>query len=220
MTRCVTDLALERFLVDELDAMADREHIIGCLHCRAKLAAKRREGDTYLRSSEAKHLAQLLAATERVLAPRRTSRAWIGVVAAVAAVALVAALVWPRGQAGAEAEVLGVEQAWMAAYVHNDAEALDAILAPDYKLTDDAGNVVLKADDVARTRAGTMHYERYEPSDLHVRVWGDTAVITGRAEIRGTSADRPFATRFAFTDTLSRIDGRWRAVAAHVSRLR
>jgi ketosteroid isomerase-like protein len=216
----VTDLALERYLVDELDATADRDHIIGCLHCRTKLAAKRREGDTYMRSSEAKHLGQLLEATERVLAPRRKSRAWIAVAAALAAVAIVAALAWPRGPAGGEAEVLGVERAWMAAYVHNDAEALDAILAPDYKLTDDTGNVVTKADDVSRARARTLHYDLYDTSDLHVRVWGDTAVVTGRAEVRGTSSDRPFATRFAFTDTLSRIDGRWRAVAAHVSHLR
>src|SRR4051812_35522451 len=76
--------------------------------------------------------------------PRKIAAA---AVAAVAAVAIVVALAWPRGSAGGEAEVLGVERAWMAAYVHNDAEALDEILAPDYKLTDDAGHVVTRADD-------------------------------------------------------------------------
>ncbi len=38
--------------------------------------------------------------------------------------------------------------------------------------------------------------------------------------MRGTVAGRPFSNHIAFTDTLTRIAGRWRAVSAHVSKAR
>jgi len=220
VTNCVSDLALEHYLHDEPVSDVDREHIVNCVQCRRDLAAKRRVGDLYMRSREARQLAQLLATTERVLVPPRRARWKLAVIAA--AVAVVALLVvWPRGDDDARdpvAEVVAAERAWMDAIRSNDATALDAILAHDYQLTDNSGRVHTRADDLARARAGTMHFDAYDTTEVKVRVWGDTAVVTGRASTRGTNAGRPFANDFTFTDTLARIDGRWRAVAAHVSR--
>jgi ketosteroid isomerase-like protein len=222
VTACVSDLALERYLHDELGAGSDRDHIVHCVQCRADLAAKRRLGDLYMRSREARQLAQLLATTEQVLvpAPPLSRRRWLVAAAVAGALAAIVLLVWPRDDAaaGAEAEVLAVERAWMTAYRTNDSAALDRILADDYRLTDNSGHVRTKADDLARARTGELHFDAYDLRDVAVRVWGDTAVVTGHAATRGTNAGRPFANDFAFTDTLARIDGRWRAVAAHVSR--
>jgi ketosteroid isomerase-like protein len=216
----VTDLALERFLVDELEAGPDREHIIGCVTCRATLASKRRAGDAYMMTRAAKQLAHLLATTERVLGPKpRVGRRAMIAAVAVAIAAVVAVVVWPRGGANPdEAEVLAVAREWMDAYRHNDAAALDRILANDYMLTDSRGNHTTKPDDLASARAGSVHYDVYDASDLRVRLYGDTAILTGKNRLRGTSEGRPFEVEVTFTDTLARIDGRWRAVAAHVSR--
>jgi ketosteroid isomerase-like protein len=218
----VTDLALERFLVDELDAGRDREHIIGCVTCRAALASKRRAGDAYMTSRHAKQLARLLATTERVLGPKpRVGRRAMIAAVGLAIAAIAAVLLWPRGGADpSEDEVLAVAREWMDAYRHNDAAALDRILANDYMLTDSRGNRTTKADDLAAARAGSVHYDVYEPSDLRVRLYGDTAILTGKNRLRGTTDGKPFELEITFTDTLSRIDGRWRAVAAHVSRTR
>jgi ketosteroid isomerase-like protein len=217
---CVSDLALEQYLHDELADATAREHIIGCVECRAELAAKRRVGDLYMRTREARQLAQLLATTERVLVPPRR-RTWrLPLALAAIATVVVIALLAGRGGGDASADVLATERAWIEALRANDAPALDAILADDYALTDDRGRRRSKADDLARARAGTLHFDVYDARDLSVRVWGDTAVVTGLGEVRGTSEGRAFASTFAFTDTFARADGRWRAVAAHVSQKR
>lgn len=216
---CVSDLALEQYLHDELADAAASEHIVGCVACRAELAAKRRVGDLYMRTREARQLAQLLATTERVLVPpRRRSWRLPLALAAIAAVVVIALLAERGGDAAAD--VLATERAWIEALRANDAGALDAILADDYALIDDRGRRRTKADDLARARAGTLHFDVYDARELTVRVWGDTAVVTGLGEVRGTSAGRAFASTFAFTDTFARADGRWRAVAAHVSQKR
>ena len=106
----------------------------------------------------------------------------------------------------------------MDAYRHNDADALDRILADDYRFTDSSGKTSTKADDLALARSHRVTFDAYDTSDLEVRVWGDTAIVTGRSVVRGAARGQPFVREFRFTDTLARIDGRWRAVAAHVSR--
>jgi len=150
--------------------------------------------------------------------PPRRRRRLGAALAAVAVIAVAVFLLWPRKGSDPEAEILAVEQAWTQAYVHNDVAALDEILADNYRSIDPNGRVVTKADDLARTK--TLHYDAFDTTDIQVRVWGDTAVVTGHSDIRGTNAGRAFAANIAFTDTLSRIDGRWRAVAAHVTRAR
>lgn len=108
----------------------------------------------------------------------------------------------------------------MQAYLDDDVAALDAILADNYTLTDGSGGVTTKADDLRNARTHHLHFDVYDNADVRVHVWGDTAVVTGHSTIRGNAAGRPFAHHISFTDTLARIDGRWRAVAAHVSRAR
>ena len=216
---CVSDLALEQYLHDELADVGARDHIIGCVECRAELAAKRRVGDLYMRTREARQLAQLLATTERVLVPpRRRSWRLPLALAAIATVVLIALLARRGGDDAAD--VMATERAWIEALRTNDASALDAILADDYALTDDRGHRRTKADDLSRARAGTLHFDVYDARDLAVRVWGETAVVTGLGEVRGTSNGRAFASTFAFTDTFAKVDGGWRAVAAHVSQKR
>jgi ketosteroid isomerase-like protein len=219
VTACATDLALERFLLDELDAAADRAHILGCARCRAALADKQRLGDAYMASREARELAQLLVpAPDTSPRPRSRTRLVITAAAAALAAALLVVFWHPATADTREAEVRTVQRAWMNAYLHNDEAALDAILADDYRLTTSAGDVTTKADDLAAARAKRTHLDTYDTSNVQVHISGDTAVITGRTQIHGHRAGRPFAHEFMFTDTLARIDGRWRAVEARTSR--
>ena len=213
MNRCVTDLALERYLLGELDVAAD--HIASCPQCLAAIAAKRKLGDAYMASPHAHDLRRLIATTPLPTRRRRV----IMPAFAIALAAFAAYMVWPRAASDRdrEAEVLAVEHAWTDAIVHNDVAALDAILAPDYKLTDGTGKVTTKSDSLAGMRERPPTFDAYDTSELQIRVWGDTAVVTGRSVMRGRGEKGPFMHDFTFTDTLTRIDGRWRAVAAHTS---
>jgi ketosteroid isomerase-like protein len=55
-------------------------------------------------------------------------------------------------------------------------------------------------------------------SDEKARVYGDVAIITGRLRVEGIASGQPYDAEVRFTDILARIDGQWRAVAAHASK--
>jgi ketosteroid isomerase-like protein len=217
MSGCVSDLALEQFLVDELAVDSQRDHIIGCVRCRAQLAAKQRVGMAYMDSRDARDLGKLLGEADQIVVSMHARVRKITLAVVAVAVALGALALLPRSTTLSEAEVLVAEQAWAKAIAENDVAGLDAILADDYRSTDASGRVRTKADDLSRARAKTLRFDVYDSTNVRVRVWGDTAVVTGESALRGSHAGKPFATTILFTDTLARIDGRWRAVSAHIS---
>lgn len=136
--------------------------------------------------------------------------------ACVLAVALTAAA---KSTADDKESVLQAEREWCNAYLKRDVKALEAILVDDYTLTSSRGDVTTKADDLEEARKGDPNYEVFENHDMKVRLYGDTAVVTGRTIVKGTAGGKPFAAEFQFTDTLIRRDGRWRGVAGHVSKI-
>jgi hypothetical protein len=55
--------------------------------------------------------------------------------------------------------------------------------------------------------------------DERVRVYGDTAVVTGLGRLKGTDkGGQPFEVRNRCTFVLVKRDGRWQAVAVHQTR--
>jgi ketosteroid isomerase-like protein len=57
----------------------------------------------------------------------------------------------------------------------------------------------------------------FHTSEAKALVHGDVAVVTGRVRIEGEAGGEPYDSEVRFTDVLARIDGRWRAIAAHAS---
>ena len=62
-------------------------------------------------------------------------------------------------------------------------------------------------------------YDVFRNHGMKVRVYGDSAVVTGITSIKGTSGGTAFAVDVQFTDTLIKRDGKWRMVASHASPL-
>lgn len=123
-----------------------------------------------------------------------------------------------RAESSDEENILALERAWCAAYLHNDAAALKKIEVEDFTLTNSKGEISTLADDLREIANGTIKYEVFENRQMKVRIYGDTAVVTGWTRIKGTSEGKPYETDVAFTDTLARIDGVWRGVAGHASK--
>ena len=61
-----------------------------------------------------------------------------------------------------------------------DAEALDRLWATDLQVIVPKMPPMTKAQSLAVAKLGRMHFERYETSDIRVRVYEDAAVVTGR----------------------------------------
>ena len=73
-----------------------------------------------------------------------------------------------------------LESQWNDAHLQGDAEALDRLWADELRVVVPRMTPLSKAEALSFFRSGRMKFSRYETSELGVRVYGDTAVVTGR----------------------------------------
>jgi ketosteroid isomerase-like protein len=96
-----------------------------------------------------------------------------------------------------------------------DAQRFDAILAPDFVCSNPDGTLIDRSEFLQRTRSSSR-LQSMDIDDVRIRVLGDVAVIHARTSY--TLGDgRQGSGRY--TDVWALRDGRWLAVAAHVTRL-
>ena len=105
------------------------------------------------------------------------------------------------------------------AFERGDAARLEALLSPDFTLTDSSGIVTDRDANLEEVRKREPRYESFRNHDMKVRLYGDAAVVSGITSVKGTALGRPFEADFRFTDTLIRREGTWTLAASHASRL-
>jgi hypothetical protein len=110
-------------------------------------------------------------------------------------------------------EVLELEQHTKDAMVHNDATFTEHSLAENYIAIGPLGDVITKGDVVTARRTSKLHYESVEFSEVAVRVYGDTAIVTARAEVKGTDLGQDFSGPYRFTRVWVKHGGAWRTVS-------
>jgi ketosteroid isomerase-like protein len=78
------------------------------------------------------------------------------------------------------------------------------------------GQLLGKSDDLAAYSSGVLKIAGLEPSEQHVRVLDDAAVVSARMQVSGTYAGAPANGKFRFTRVWARSQQeRWQIVAAH-----
>jgi len=110
----------------------------------------------------------------------------------------------------AEQQLMQAERNWCTALVKNDSASLAAILADELVDVGPDGKISNKAQDLEEAR--TVKMSICEDDQMQVRVFGNAAVVVGRATIKS----EPMSGLFRFTDTYVRRDGRWQCVSAAV----
>ncbi len=119
-----------------------------------------------------------------------------------------------------EREIRALEAAMDEAIVKADLEAFDRLLADDFTHTNQSGKFRTKAQWLANHKPGKSSYDAFPVDDLAVRVYGDTAVVTGRSTPKGRdSKGRPIAGQFLFLRVWAKRDGRWQAVVFQGTRI-
>lgn len=142
------------------------------------------------------------------------------VAAAVCGAALVGAPCAAEGSDEATLRYLK-EVEWPRAYRDQDDALLDRILAPEFRLIGADGRWSDKAGELERVRTTRPGYDslRFEITRLDVFENG-TAIVAGTGHVAGTNEDGEYAFRYESSNVLIRRDGRWQAVASHVSGIR
>lgn len=110
-------------------------------------------------------------------------------------------------------EVLEMEDHAKAAALHNDAAFTERMLADDYIAIGPLGTVITKRDSVSARQAAQLHYDSIELSEIVVRIYGDTAVVTARAEVKGKDLGEDFSGPYRFTRVWVKREGQWQTVS-------
>jgi ketosteroid isomerase-like protein len=118
-----------------------------------------------------------------------------------------------------EQELIKLENEWADAWVKRDAASFDRIIADDYTWTSPWGDVWTKAQDLALVKSGEAVIKSWVLADMKVRVYGDTAVVTGRNTIKETYKGEDVSGQNRWTHTWVKRAGRWQCVAAHSSEI-
>ena len=122
----------------------------------------------------------------------------------------------PLGRA--EQAVAEVNRAWADAIARGDMETLDRLFADDMILTSASGELRNKAQEMNDLRpSADIKTYFFNTDDVRVRVYGDSAVVTGHAKWRINLKGRDVDLERRYTMVLVRQKRGWRIVAQHLS---
>jgi len=110
-------------------------------------------------------------------------------------------------------EIVEMERQAREASIRRDAEFSQRTLAEDYVAITPLGQVTTKQDTVSARKSGQLRYDTINVSDMVVRVYGDTAVVTARADVKGHQLGEDFSGPYRYTRIWVRRTGHWQAVS-------
>ena len=117
-----------------------------------------------------------------------------------------------------EEELLKLENEFARAVTSNDADALDELLADDWVIVEPDGSFIDKARFLGVIKSGALSHESMESTDLRVRIYGNTAVVTGLTATKGKFMGQDFASCERATDIFVKQSDRWQCVFTQLTR--
>lgn len=118
---------------------------------------------------------------------------------------------------GELSEFTAVENAFNEAMVSNDIARIADCISDDWVLVTPEVGLVSREGMLAAIGSGTLSHDMMVKQLVRARVYGDTAVVTGRGQNTGTFRGEPIAADEWITDVYRRIDGRWLCVLTHLT---
>src|SRR5215471_19283630 len=110
-------------------------------------------------------------------------------------------------------EIIEMERQAKEASLRRDADFSQRTLAEDYVAITPLGQVTTKQDTVSARKSGQLRYDNIDVSDMVVRIYGDMAVVTARADVKGHQLGEDFSGPYRYTRVWVRRTGHWLAVS-------
>ena len=128
----------------------------------------------------------------------------------------------PRGERHeVRHEIDQLEENWRQAIIHRNTSAMDSLLADDYIAITSNGTLQSKDQTLANLRSGTLRFASIAFSDRKVRFYGQTALVTSRAEVSGSTPEGDISGSYRYTRVYVKDDhGAWKIVSFEASRIR
>jgi ketosteroid isomerase-like protein len=122
----------------------------------------------------------------------------------------------PSGDSGDQEtirEIIEMEHQAREASIRRDADFSQRTLAEDYVAITPLGQVTTKQDTVSARKSRQLRYDTIDITDMVVRIYGDTAVVTARADVKGHQLGEDFSGPYRYTRVWVKKTGKWQAVS-------
>jgi ketosteroid isomerase-like protein len=117
-------------------------------------------------------------------------------------------------QGGVEQLLKQLEDDWQKATRTKDTAALKRIIAEDWVATDDRGRLLDREQYLSQTTSNPDVVQSNENTDMKVRIYGNTAVVTGGLTEKGTRNGAAYTDTYRWTDVFVKRGGNWQAVVS------
>ncbi|MFE3447573.1 nuclear transport factor 2 family protein [Nonomuraea sp. NPDC059194] len=115
------------------------------------------------------------------------------------------------------AQLVAVADEWAAAIVSNDAARIAAFMADEWVIVSESG-LTSKRDFLSLVESGELtHSAMTLVNQPRVRVYGDTAILTGRITNTAHHLGRRYDADEWTTDVFVKRDGRWLCVLSQIT---
>jgi ketosteroid isomerase-like protein len=111
-----------------------------------------------------------------------------------------------------------MEQDWLNAEKNHDAAAFEKLVADDWIAITPDGKSQTKAERAAEIK--TSNIDSATLGDMKVRVFGDTAVVTGTDDEVTMKDGNKSSDHYVWTDVFMKRNGKWLAVASQTAQIK
>jgi ketosteroid isomerase-like protein len=111
-----------------------------------------------------------------------------------------------------------MEHAWLNAETNHDAATFEKLVADDWIAISPDGKSQTKAERAAEIK--TAHIVSATLGDMKVRVFGDTAVVTGTDDEITMTDGKKSSDHYVWTDVFVKRNGMWLAVASQTAQIK
>jgi ketosteroid isomerase-like protein len=108
---------------------------------------------------------------------------------------------------------------WDKVIVAKDEAAIAGNMAEDFRIIDRRGNIEGKKAFVDGILDPKLTIDPYTVEDFEVRLYGDTALLSGRSHMTGTYEGKPFTSNYRYIDIYVRKAGAWKIVSVQITAL-
>jgi ketosteroid isomerase-like protein len=110
-------------------------------------------------------------------------------------------------------QIVDMERQSKEASLRRDSDFSVRALAEDYVAITPLGQITTKQEAITARRSGQLRYEAMNITDMVIRVYGDTAVVTARADVKGRQLGEDFSGPYRYTRVWVRRNGQWQVVS-------
>ncbi len=113
--------------------------------------------------------------------------------------------------------LINIEERLRQAMLASNVSVLNELLAPEIIITSHLGELLEKQDDLAAHESGLIKINELKPSEQHIQIHREVAIVSVRMQISGSYHGSPANGDFRFTRVWA-VSSRetWHIIAAHI----